>query len=247
MKAKGFSLIELMITVFLGTLLIVLLVEIYLASLRMHRLQQSIIELQDRASKVIRTFQRAISQAGCVIGPNPLQGRAHTLTVHYLHEPVSYLIKTPTGKSLEVTGKNQFRVGEHLAVTNFRQTELFTVEAVQSRQHRQRLTITLPLHYRYPIGAEISRFVREEFFLARSLRKHSTLFALFSKTNALPSNEIVEDIHALTFYYTQAGSMLPLPARRIHHWENVTGVKIIFTLSSGKIQKTFFTYIALKP
>lgn len=264
----GHSLIELIIALLLGSVLLLIVINIYINCVQSFRWQQQLRRIQFIATDVndyLRAVKPQVGVAGCQAITNSLSyfgrpdwslsqetqlaGTDHQLTLRYMQMPYQTLFKQMDPHHLVVD--KQYKVKNHQAylIADCEHAEIFEPIKTITRAHDLLVLIDRPLQFTYRNNARVGRLIKETIFLAKTNRhdlEGKPISALFRK-RGVNTLEIADHLSDINFKYSLVNSSKLFRAKFIQHWEFVTGVELEYTVLIGKLKKVFTMYVALLP
>lgn len=266
---RGFTLVEILIAMTISLLLMGLLLEIFLASRRSFQLQCALLEIEENARKAIEILTSEIQKAGMIgcarlsqdfpivpFGPftitvdNKLSGNSSEITIRYAEFNAAVLIKNMHNQiNLTLNKSIHFAKQDILLIADCTQAELFQVERIILGADKQNLIASTALHHRYEKNAEISRFVINKFFIAKTRRVNQEgkpIYALFVEDRKHRKTELVAGVYQLSFLYSLLRNGKIIESSFVANADRVIGIAIKLELAYFPLKKTWFTYVALR-
>lgn len=264
---NGIFLIELLIALAISLLIFSLLFSIFITNQKSYSLYEVLNKMQITAQSTLDILQDQIHAAGymgCakltpefkIIGyesytltsQNKLIGDDHIINLSHAAAQNALLLEAMSSDNEMKTDTNtRYHVGDVLLISNCLQAEIFKVKKIINEKLQQKIITQSPLHYRYAPYAEIAKLERNEYFVAKTTRKHadgSTVYALFKRDIFQEKNEIIEDVSGMSILYLQIkdGKINALPAREIIDWSQVIGADIQFEFNVNSLKKYRYLY-----
>lgn len=209
-RTNGFSLIEVMLTLFLTLFLITTLTHLYLQHHRNFLQQQRYLAISASAIKVISLLQDEINlagQVGCarlsrqftvkpyqnytLTADNSLMVSKHALSIRYQSYPTATLVRERENKrTLILEPGVSFDRDQLLVISDCTHAEIFRVKSIHFVGNTQHLTPAEALAYDYQAGAEVGHLVIRQYVATDNL----------SRLGISGHNEVIQDnIHQLQF------------------------------------------------
>lgn len=223
---NGFTIIEFLIAMSLGTLLLSVLIFIYIDSEKKFDTQIKMGQVEEHARFTIEVLKEAIQKAG-YIGcaqltddfpfithdyfslkkdkPVVIKDNAITLWKAKLkHANLTVPLQTKT--ELRVSLRPFFVMDEVLLLSDCKHAELLKVRSIAKTATTQIITTEKPLIYDYDVDAELSALEIMTFFIEETDRLSSNkkpIWALYLKNINNHVEELVEEIQALQFQFDE--------------------------------------------
>ncbi len=264
-KIKGVVLIELLIAALLGAMIIIFLMQMYLASARSEQLQQALQQIQmngKNAAAMLLTAVQRTGQIGCMqlgadypklvyqtdtlTAQNKLMGNDEMFTVRGM-EYLSTATASAKNNVVLLAAKNQAIKSEQLLViADCQHAELLKIANVSD----QRLQTVNPLKNNYENDAEIGRFVIEKYFIAKTNRFYSNgeaVYALYREDNNEGKMELVEGIQQMKINYVlkKGGTLSEVAAAQVGDWSQVVAATFELTVVAPPFKKIWYVYGAI--
>lgn len=262
----GMTLIELMCSLLLSMLIIMCLIDIYIATEKNHLAQSALMNVQQNARMAMQILTHEIRRAGYV-------GCSKIMMMKYKIEKYSspdvkpgsdaitiYNVTTDSGtvtsmsdlKTLEVMDGPSFHVGENLFVSDCVSAEVFSIKKViKSGNNSQRIMTMKNLSKKYSQFAEVGRVENNSYYIGQTTRVDEDgkpIFVLYKLDSNDRKLELVEGINDMQIDFTilSDGS---LSQSKTANGPELLGVAVELTLSGLNhfpLFKKEYNYVALR-
>lgn len=243
---RGFTLIELMISISIALILIILLMQIYLASQKSFKLESALTSIQMNAVSFTSILSSQIHQAGsigCARLSNDFPLISHgeyqlnamnkitinqgkELIIRYAEYPNLYLTEsTNKGGKIKVNADIPIHANDVLLISNCKQAELVIAANVNQSRGIQEITLSSVLQNQYEKYSELSRLAINKFYISRS---H------YGGGNSLFMENIKHEKYELLMGINQ----MKLELKN-------SGIAIDFELASAPLKKSWHLFSAL--
>lgn len=190
---NGISLIEMLISLTLGILVLSCLIAIFTATEKNHKKLIALNTLQENLRIVTQILRSEIQYAGYIgcaklndefmmvnhtsylIDKNKIittnqDVNTHSDSITVMHADVMHSnLLRHYGEILEVTASPVFAKGDTLIISDYQHAEIFQVKNSSLKNGIQKITAETQLVYHYDKSAEISRFMRNTYFINQGL------------------------------------------------------------------------------
>lgn len=174
MFARGFSLIELMLSITMAMGLLVLLTEIYLGSEQAHDVQMAVHGLEDDARLIAEILREDIHLAG-YMGCSPLVEKYPVLenqgliVRHASLEVLRFEKNNRRSVVLYASGRMKLLPGDRLLISDCKNSDIVMVKNAESIGNGiQKIIMQKSLDYAYPRNAEVRRLEENYYFVANN-------------------------------------------------------------------------------
>src|SRR5215208_309167 len=197
---RGFSLIEILMSISLSLILASLLFHILLISQKNYHYQIALHEIENHAQMVSTILHMELKKSGHIgcahlsksflfISPlpfndkNKLEIKNNRLTVRYQEFPEVHLNSISKDLTrLDLSAETHYAKNDWMIISNCTHAELFQIEKIMIYSDHQLIMPTAALHYEFDKGAEVAPYIEHQYFIAKTNRKnqdHSTIYSLF--------------------------------------------------------------------
>lgn len=227
---KGFTLIEILISISLSLVVLSTITTIYYKATYHFEMQTHLLQVQENSlifTDLIRSELQRRGNIGCLkltknvkLDTNinfrltmnnqlrSYQGehkdQSDGFTVRYKHPHSTPLIDNMSDvNTLMVASGNGFKKGDVVIVSNCRQGEIFKILKLHQTTHGVIVYSEFPLHHRYHKGSEVALYVVNSYFLTatKRLQQNKPVYALFQKNINQENKELVEGIETMIIHY----------------------------------------------
>lgn len=250
-------LIELMLAVTLGLLLVSVVLEMYLTSIRNDRLQQALNQIQQNAKITIDILNSDIHKAGYIgcarlTADFPIfSSTPYTLTfnnrissqvsneivIRHASFPNAIMTAPMLDSSiLTITQHVHFVAGDIAMISDCQRAEIFQMKEIKTFKDKQIIHTFSPLQHKYGPYAEVSRLEINTYFVANTHRTYADgtpIYSLFVKDIHQRKSELVEGIQYMSFHLD------------ISDRSRVVGTSMHFTVVTPLMKKIWYSYIAI--
>lgn len=258
---RGFTLLELMLALLIGTVLLGVLMQIFITSQKIFTIQQDLIALQNDANILQNVLQSEIRLAGyigcsrltadfpvassvvrTITSATKIMGTKSDITIlhaNYFHTELIYPMSDLT--TLAVQSANNYKPENILILTDCKSADLFQVSQVSN----QVIKALMPLSRSYEARAQLSRFEVNHFYLIKN--NHSTADLIVENIQGEKSH-LLSNITKLNFEYTLAvnGKFIDCDASEVTDWSKVVGVQTTVEFALHHIKQVWSFYTALR-
>ncbi|KTC81543.1 PilW family protein [Legionella brunensis] len=193
-KNNGLSLVEMMVTLFLGTLLLTALIEHYLSAKRQydntHALLEKTFELE-WALDLIRNSVRSAGFTPC-INLNRLEsidghhkrrlwaieinaGKPQALRINRMNEYFNSIIKF-TADEFIISKENSYQANEAILIADCYHAEVQEISSARQSGNSIIIKLKKPLFFDYLKPAYVGKWTQEEFFIKENKRGERALY-----------------------------------------------------------------------
>lgn len=260
---RGLTLIELLIAIAIGTLLLVMFVQIYFGIRSATELQVAINDIEFNARRAITILSSELKRAGhigcarlsaefplvqnnIINNSNKVLGSDDQIAVKYVDLPGVVLIEM-NNDSLIVTNDKEFKANELLMISDCNKGEVFRVKNVSVHGDLQTITPETKLLNVYDDNAEVGRIVSNRYFVRDDGESKSLMVEDIEHRKIT----LVENVMAINFVYTvnEGAQIKELQASEVQDWSKVVGVfaNIKVTTQRPTFEKVWHMYVALPP
>lgn len=258
-KYIGFSLIEFMLALMLGSLLLMSLLELYLAMQRSAQTQHDLLVIEGRARQTFVLFEQMIKSAGNIgcaklsrqfhpvtyksINLTPqakISGAADSVTVTYAGYPVSQLQHINSSKQEILIDKNTvFKRGNIIVIADCNHVEINEINHVIVKKDVQQIKLNRALQYDYSREAEVARLEHQQLRLERQ----SLVLVDLQQRH----HQLVAGVKQLSFKYMlkQHDDLHLVTADQVRDWSSVQGVLLDLILSIGGMTRHYYDFVKL--
>lgn len=255
------TLLELLIAIFLSTLILFSLMSLYLGVQKNILMNTALMNIQNNIRVTAQIFRNAVLSAGYVVANNKMhsyQGsdmKAATegFTVQGANTHTMSVINTMESiDKIRVTNVSHFSVGDVLVIYDAKTYDIFTVKEVQSKNNF--LVTVDPLQKIYEKNAEVTPYFIDSYYVSKTDRVNqdgSKLYALYVKDIHGRKTELVEGVSDMKISYSVLENhyLKNISQNDIVDWTEVVGLSITLqfnSLNASNIKKEAYVYIALR-
>ena len=236
MKQAGFSLIEMLLTCFLGALLLSIMAEIFVNNQQTNRAQSALLELQENAQFAEKILSAAIMPAGLMLC-GPLSTTAlpafsiqdNVITVRKINSSVTNIKSILNPDKIVVNNINpHYKSNDTILVTNCIHANILSILSVKNSVDTQTLQVAKQAIPNFSLGALVGLWQQDRFYLAKSRVKNS--YALYQEDTHHQKNELITDVMdwSIEGLIQQHWEL----ASHISRWNEVNAIKIHLLLRS---------------
>lgn len=257
-KQWGIILIEMLLCVLFETIILSLLIEIYFTYQQSYRIQQSLIEIEDKAQAAIDILVSEIHQAGYIGCPrltkdfplkapqeylmsveNKLSGNDHEITIRHANQLSNILLRPNTKNELIISKDTPIKKGDVLMIADCQHAQVVKVQAVSIKNDMQIITSVESIYYTFTPFSEVSRLVINRFYLDKGILMFQNIIG--------DKIKLVDHISNINFLYfiKNTNNIFPLEAGNVNDWSKVVGVGIKIEIESSVFKKVWHVYIAV--
>lgn len=256
-KNRGVTLIEAMLVVALTLLITAAISSIYISNLHTVHTIQSITTLSTRGEQA-QQLAREISQTGSVgcvklnngsvrafdsyeLTPaNRLTGTASTFTTRHPYYKTAYLTAISDDlQKLTLTMNARFLAGDIILISDCHSAQLAKIAHLSYIDNLQRLTLTQPLHRKFPIGSAINRYQIQSFYIKNSRAKGLYFKDIHQQVYRLMPNVIAMK---LRYFTKQNGKLEEIQSDVSIDGSAISFVEIALQIQVGNLIKPWFIY-----
>jgi prepilin-type N-terminal cleavage/methylation domain-containing protein len=249
---RGFTLIELVITMLLSLGIVSLMGRLYIVQMRNLQAQAALLEISHHGAKLTALFQSAFKNIhfmGCAhwtsdfplhnwISANQLIG----LTKNHFDAVRIQKISSVGSRVVKVTGQLIFIHPDTLlqkqkrgVITDCQKGEGVDIAAISQSVNASTITAKQALYFKYDEQAEFYALSQKEFFMrkiSQQAYQKKTRYGLFERDETCRTRQVVAGITDLQIRYRVNGSEVFYTASDIDNWSDVNFVLIRAILTS---------------
>ncbi len=260
-KETGLTLIEVMITITISISMLAILLDIYFSCISQLKVESALSEIQFAAHSAANILTQEIQQAGHIgcarltadfpIISLPSQvfnvnnqisaNNQNELTVRYAEPNSAYLLEDNKHTNrIYISNNIKFDKKDILIISDCKQAEMISPQAIHQFSDRQEITLSQPLRYAYNKYAEISRFVVHKFYIAKSNRQYEngdTVHGLYMEDQWRHKYELISGITAMSIHFNIDDK------QQITNAHNITAIELSLKIHSPPLTKPWFVFI----
>ncbi|GAB4392881.1 MAG: hypothetical protein Tsb005_08770 [Gammaproteobacteria bacterium] len=254
MTLRGFTLISLLIALFLASLLLVAVIKLFTTCQQLYRVQINLAEMDQRIAVTANLLQQTLQSAGIAgckrlvkhrlmakADPHSQQGNPQdTLIIEHSYSLPAKLLQQVNSQQIIVATPNALWVEPKTAViSNCQHSELFKIKRQQRvTDQASQLFLVDRLQYHYQ-QAEIFLWQKEQWYIAKTTRvndHHHSIYGLYLRQQPTQrAEELVSGIERWAIHYGVA-----VANQAIHYvkrdevtdWERVKAIQIELLFST---------------
>lgn len=232
MRQKGFSLLELLITITLTSVILYASMQLFFQLKEGWRTRLAVLQQNDEANFIIDTLTTDIKQAGYIgcaklnasfnffpgnqtllNAKNFLTGSRETLTLRHASTRFAVLLKNMNNVTLHITSLPTFHANEWVIISDCTAAEIFQIKTVSFSQGMQKITAITKLQHLFKEGAELSKLYVNKYNFSHNqiyLQPLSGRKIYLSKSNLRLHLHFYYQNRGVIYYRHRTGEQTPL-------------------------------------